>query len=218
MAHHRASVKEALTLQGPAGCLEALLEEPQGGSFTRAAVICHPHPLHQGTMLNKVVHTISRALNDLHIPALRFNFRGVGASDGHYADGVGETGDAVAVCRWLRERYAGADLWLGGFSFGATVACGAALAAHPAQLITVAPPPQAARRLLQGQRLTMPWLVVQGEADGVVPSEEVAAWVAGLNPAPDLVVLPGVDHFFHGHISLLRETLVNHLAPAAGAR
>jgi alpha/beta superfamily hydrolase len=211
MAHHHATTKEALSLHGPAGILEALLEIPERERFERIAVICHPHPLHQGSMLNKVVHTVSRAMLDLGAPALRFNFRGVGASDGRYAEGIGETDDTLAACEWLRGRYPGAGLVLSGFSFGAVVACRAALTANPAQLITIAPPAARARQLLEGRRPTVPWLVIQGDADGVVPSDEVAEWLAGLGEGPELVVLPGVDHFFHGNLTLLRQTIVARL-------
>ena len=209
MAHHRATTKEALSIPGPAGVLEALLEVPDGSEFQRIAVICHPHPLHQGSMLNKVVHTVSRAMIDLRIPALRFNFRGVGASDGAYAEGVGETDDALAACAWMRERYPGARLVLAGFSFGAMVACRAALTAKPAMLITIAPPAARARKLLEGRKPDVPWLVIQGDADGVVPADEVSAWLAELGPGPELVLLPGVDHFFHGNLTVLRQTVVD---------
>jgi alpha/beta superfamily hydrolase len=208
MVHHHATTKEALSLPGPEGVLEALLEVPSANAHDRIAVICHPHPLHQGSMLNKVVHTVSRAMIDLGIPALRFNFRGVGASDGRYADGVGETDDALAACAWMRDRYAGAELVLAGFSFGAIVACRAALTAKPARLLTIAPPPERARKLLEGRRPEAKWLIVQGDADGVVASDEVAAWATELGPGPELVVLPGVDHFFHGKLTLLRQTIV----------
>lgn len=214
MAHHHATTKEALSLPGPAGILEALLEVPQRERFERIAVICHPHPLHQGSMLNKVVHTVSRAMMDLGVPALRFNFRGVGASDGHYGEGVGETDDALAVCEWMRSRYPGAGLVLAGFSFGAMVACRAALTARPAHLVTIAPPAGRARKLLEGRRPEVPWLIIQGDADGVVPSDEVAAWVAELGPGPELVILAGVDHFFHGNLTLLRQTIVGRLQAA----
>jgi hypothetical protein len=215
MAHHHATTKEALSLPGPAGVLEALLEIPEGARFDRIAVICHPHPLHQGSMLNKVVHTVSRAMIELGAPALRFNFRGVGASDGRYADGIGETDDAVAACEWMRARYAGAALLLAGFSFGALVACRAALTVRPAHLITIAPPAGRARKLLVGQQPQGPWTIILGDADGVVPSDEVAAWVAELAPGPELIVLPGVDHFFHGNLTLLRQTIVGRLAVRA---
>lgn len=211
MVHHHATTKEALSLPGPAGVIEALLEIPEGQRFTRVGVVCHPHPLHQGSMLNKVVHTVSRAMVDLGIPALRFNFRGVGASDGRYAEGLGETEDTLAACAWMRERYPEAGLVLGGFSFGGMVACRAALTAKPDYLITVAPPANHARKLLEGRKPEGPWLIVQGDADGVVPSAEVQAWVEELGPGPELVLLPGVDHFFHGNLTLLRQTIVERL-------
>lgn len=216
MAHHHVPTKEALSIPGPAGPIEALLEEPDRTSFERFAVICHPHPLHQGSMLNKVVHTVSRAMIDLGYPAVRFNFRGVGASEGHFAEGIGETDDALAVCQWMRNRYRGVGLVLAGFSFGAVVACRAALTAKPAQLITIAPPVTRAKKLLDGKRPNVPWLIIQGDADGVVPSDEVAAWVGELSPAPELVVLSGVDHFFHGNLTLLRRTVVERLTRSAG--
>lgn len=211
MRHHAAITKEALSLRGPAGVLEALLEIPDGRDFERVALICHPHPLHHGSMLNKVVHTVARAMLELGVPALRFNFRGVGASDGQYAEGVGETDDALAAGEWLRGRYAGAGLVMAGFSFGAVVACNAAVTAVPDHLLAIAPPAGRARRLLAGRRPGCPWTIIQGDADGVVPATEVAEWVAGLVPPPELIVLPGVDHFFHGNLTVLRQTIVRRL-------
>lgn len=201
--------REALTLDGPAGRIEALLDTPPGPLAPAVGVVCHPHPQHQGTMLNKVVHTIGRALNDLRIPALRFNFRGVGASEGAYADGVGETEDALAVAAWARQRFPGADLWLAGFSFGAAVAIRAALASPCRQLISIAPPVARMSSLLGNASPACPWLLVQGTADEVVPAADVEAWARGRTPPPDLVLLPDVDHFFHGRLTLLRDTIVS---------
>lgn len=212
MSHHDKPIRETLDIEGPAGRLEALLESPPGDDFRRAAVICHPHPLHQGTMQNKVVHTLARAMMELGAPALRFNFRGVGKSGGQHAEGVGEVGDAVAACNWMRERHPAAELLLAGFSFGAMVACAAAVTVRPVQVVTVAPPVERTRSLLAGRHPGVPWLVVQGDADGVVPCAGVTAWVRELSPAPRLVVLPGVDHFFHGNLTRLRETVVDHLS------
>jgi hypothetical protein len=211
MAHHHAPTKEALSLAGPAGVIEALLEIPDRRRFDCVAVICHPHPLHQGSMLNKVVHTVSRAMLDLGFPALRFNFRGVGASEGRHAEGIGEADDVLAVSTWLRGRYPGAGLALSGFSFGAMVACRAALTLRPEQLITIAPPVARTRKLLEGRRPDVRWLVIQGDADGVVPSHEVVSWVEGLDPPPDLEILSGVDHFFHGSLTRLRQIIVGRL-------
>ncbi len=200
--------REALTLDGPAGCIEALLDAPLVPLAPAVAVVCHPHPQHQGTMLNKVVHTLSRALTDLGMPVVRFNFRGVGASEGAYADGIGETDDALAVAAWAQGRFPGAELWLAGFSFGAAVAIRAALASPCRQLISVAPPVARLAALLVGGRPACPWLLIQGEADEVVSAADVVAWARELKPQPDLVLLPDVDHFFHGRLTLLRDTVV----------
>jgi alpha/beta superfamily hydrolase len=206
-----AVLKEALTLSGPAGYLEALLETPREMTGKAVAVLCHPHPQFQGTMLNKVVHTLGRAANDLGAPALRFNFRGVGASEGVYAEGLGEAEDTLVAVDWVRERYPDAELWLCGFSFGAMVACRAALTAAPAWLVSVAPPVARMQQILEGRQPDCPWLVVQGDADAVVDCQSVVDWVAGLQPSPELVVLPGVEHFFHGRLTLLRKTVVARL-------
>lgn len=204
--------REALTLDGPAGCIEVLLDTPAGALAPAVAVVCHPHPQHQGTMLNKVVHTLSRAFNDLQMPAVRFNFRGVGASEGAYADGVGETEDVLAVSAWAQRHFPGTDLWLAGFSFGAAVAIRAALFTPCRQLISVAPPVARMTTLLDGANPACPWLLIQGTADEVVAASDVEAWARGLNPAPELVLLPDVDHFFHGRLTLLRDTVISRVA------
>lgn len=203
--------REALTLAGPAGHIEALLEYPPVAAPAAVAVICHPHPLHQGTMQNKVVHTLSRVANDLSVPAVRFNFWGVGASEGDHGEGHGEVDDVLAVAAWARDRYPGAALWLAGFSFGAAVAIGAARQLGASRLVSIAPPVRRMASLTDGARPGCPWLVVQGDADGVVPCDEVRHWVAGLKPAPDLAILPGVDHFFHGRLTVLRATVAQWL-------
>ncbi|HHQ14023.1 MAG TPA: alpha/beta hydrolase [Chromatiales bacterium] len=209
----RSPLRESLMLKAPAGELEALLEEPREIRQRAVAVLCHPHPQFQGTMLNKVVHTLARVANDLGMPAVRFNFRGVGASDGQYAGGLGEAEDTIAVAEWAGQRYPDTVLWLGGFSFGAMVAARAALSLDPAQLVSIAPPAARMAGLLEGRQPACPWLIVQGDADEVVDCESVVSWVNQLEPGPELVVLPGVDHFFHGRLSLLRETLLSHLEP-----
>ena len=202
--------RDALTIEGPAGQIEALLEAPRVSSSDRVAVLCHPHPQHQGTLMNKVVHTLSRAMNELGIPAIRFNFRGVGASEGVFAEGVGETDDALAVIRWAAQHYPGAELSLLGFSFGGMVAARAALTAAPAHLVTVAPAASRMAGLLDGREPECPWLIVQGDSDDVVPCAEIVEWVNGLNPGPELVVVPDTGHFFHGRLTRLREIVVNH--------
>lgn len=158
-------------------------------------------------MQNKVVHTLSRSMNDLGVPVVRFNFRGVGASEGEYGAGVGETDDTLAVARWALNRYSGARLCLLGFSFGGMVACRAALSLDAAFLVTVAPAVSRLAGILEGQQPVCPWLIIQGDADEVVAVDQVVDWFNQLSPGPELVVLPDVDHFFHGRLTLLRETV-----------
>ena len=207
---------ERLRLAGPAGAVEALLETPARLDATPAAfgVICHPHPLYGGTMDNKVVWTLARAFQELGTPTIRFNFRGVGASEGSHAEGPGEVADALAVIAHGRERWPQAVLWLAGFSFGGVVAIRAAASTHPTRLVTVAP---GITRLEVGDAPTpdYPWLIVQGDADDVVPAEAVIAWARTLTPAPRLTVLPGAGHFFHGRINELRDTVLEFLRAAA---
>ena len=195
-----------LSLDGPAGKLESLLEDAgaPGGFF---AVVCHPHPLFGGTMDNKVVSTLAKAMRDLGIPSLRFNFRGVGASAGVFDEGRGETEDAQAIATWGAERWPGRQLILAGFSFGAYVALRLAGQRPTSRLITIAPPVQR----FDFSRLnlpTCPWLIVQGDADEVVDPRGVFDWVDGLASKPQLIVMPGVGHFFHGRLNELRDAVV----------
>jgi alpha/beta superfamily hydrolase len=198
---------ERLSIEGPAGALEAVIEDPgvPGDSY---AVVCHPHPLYGGTMDNKVVTTVARALHETGIPTLRFNFRGVGASAGAFDRGEGETADADAVAQWGAEHWSGRTLVIAGFSFGGYVALRLAQQRLPRHLITIAP----AIQRFDAPAMEVPrcpWLVVQGDADDVVDPAAVIAWVNGLNPKPRLVVLPGVGHFFHGRLQMLREAVID---------
>lgn len=167
-------------------------------------------------MTNKVVHTLSRSMNELGMPAIRFNFRGVGASEGTFADGVGETDDALAVCDWAAQRYPGAALYLLGFSFGGMIAANAALTARPVHLVTVAPATARMAGLLSGRQPDCPWLIVQGDSDDVVPCAETFDWVNGLAPGPELVIVPDTGHFFHGRLTKLREIVVGCLSATRG--
>lgn len=206
----------SVIVDGPAGRLEAVVETPVTAHSDAVGVICHPHPLYHGTMNNKVVHTIARAVNRLNRPAVRFNFRGVGASQGEYAQGDGETGDALAVIEWARYRWPAAELWLAGFSFGAFVALKTSSLAKPACLVTVAPP---IHRFAFSDvpEPSCPWLVVQGEDDELVPSAEVAAWASRIRPAPQLELMEETDHFFHGRLTRLRDTVESFLRSSAPA-
>jgi alpha/beta superfamily hydrolase len=201
---------ERITIAGPAGDLEALLEIPAGADGTRVAVVCHPHPVYGGTMTNKVVHILAKAFGERGVPAVRFNFRGVGASAGAYDEGEGETQDALAVMDWAVQRFAGAALWAAGFSFGGAVAVRAAVARDAKRLVTVAPAVH--RFAVDGAQLPRcPWLLVQGDHDELVDAGEIQRWVATLAQPPRLVLLPGVDHFFHGRINELRKVVLEWL-------
>jgi alpha/beta superfamily hydrolase len=206
-----------LLIDGPAGVLEALLddprEDPQGSAPAGFGVICHPHPLHGGTMHNKVVYTLARACQERGMPTLRFNYRGVGASAGTYDEGRGEIQDALAVVAAGRARWPDAALTLAGFSFGSAVSLCAAAAAAPARLISVAPAVMRAE-LASIARPACPWLIIQGEADEIVPSREVQAFAARFEPPPQLVILPGAGHFFHRRLDELRDAAFAFLAAA----
>jgi hypothetical protein len=195
---------QPVAIDGPAGQIEARVEDAApGGPPPRVGVVCHPHPLYGGTMQNKVVHTLARAMQELGVPTVRFNFRGVGRSAGAYDGGAGELDDVLAACAWARRRWNCEALWLAGFSFGAAVALQAAPTVAPRALVTVAPP---VGRIIVAPvpRPDCPWLVVQGDRDELVDVAQVRRWVAGYAPPPELAVLQGAEHFFHGRLGDLR--------------
>lgn len=198
---------EPLSIAGPAGPIEALIEDPLAEARTGFGVVCHPHPLYGGTMINKVVQTLARSLQEQGMPTVRFNYRGVGQSAGQYDEGRGETADALAVVAWGRERWPGVPLTLAGFSFGSMVALLAASAARPAELITVAPAVSNGRYSAI-ERPACPWLIIQGMADEVVDYVQVEAFAARFAPPPVLRLLPGVDHFFNRRLPELREVVL----------
>jgi hypothetical protein len=202
----RPPAPEPVLIDGPVGQLEGIVEDPRSVPLPGFAVLCHPHPLHGGTMENKVVHTIARAFQEAGYSSVRFNFRGVGASQGHHDEGRGETEDALAVIAWARRRWPAAPLALAGFSFGALIALRAAAVALPKCLVTVAPA-VARTDYAQIVRPDCPWLIVQGEADQLVDYRDVQAFAARFVPPPELKLLPGVDHFFHGRLQELRALL-----------
>jgi uncharacterized protein len=203
-------LNDRLLIDGPAGALESILEDAgmPGPSY---AVVCHPHPLFGGTMDNKVVTTLARALRDARVPTLRFNFRGVGSSAGGFDQGMGETADADAVATWGAQHWPDRSLIIAGFSFGGYVAMRLALARSAARLITVAPALQRFEAF-SGHVPDCPWLIVQGDADDVVDPKAIVAWAQRLTPAPRLVVLPGVGHFFHGHLLELHDAVLDSMS------
>jgi len=201
-----------VNVAGPAGAIECAVDlpaAPQADAPFGTAVICHPHPQQGGTMDNKVVMTIARAALQLGWRAVRFNFRGVAGSQGTWDDGVGEVDDALAVIAALRD----GPLLLAGFSFGAYVASQAALRladdAKARQLVLVGPSTQRQRMA------TVPpeTIVIHGEVDDVVPLSATLDW-ARPQSLP-VIVFPGVGHFFHGQLTLLKAVVVRELQARA---
>ncbi len=191
---------------GPAGTIECAIDAaaaPERG----VAVICHPHPQHGGTMDNKVAQTLVRAAIALGWRSVRFNFRGVGASQGTWDEGRGEVDDALAVIAAMRR--AGEPLLLAGFSFGAYVATQAAARlpddAKPQRLALVGPSTQKQ----QLPAVPADTVVIHGEVDDVVPLAATLDWARP--QALPVIVFPGTGHFFHGQLALLKNVLVQQL-------
>lgn len=198
-------------LTGAAGRLECLVDLPEPETARAATVvICHPHPVHGGTMRNKVVTIIERAMRELGLRTVRFNFRGAGDSEGEYDEGRGELDDLRCVVDWVQRTRPDDDLWLAGFSFGAYISLKASPDLPVRQMITVAPPVE---RYDFDQLLppNCPWLVVQGDEDEVVSAAAVQKWVDGLDQPPQLIIMEGADHFFHRRLMDLRGLLKNHV-------
>ncbi|HSQ71849.1 MAG TPA: alpha/beta fold hydrolase [Rubrivivax sp.] len=199
------------TLAGPAGVIELAIDEPADGVPRGLVVLCHPHPLHGGTMDNKIVQTLARTFVPLGYVSVRFNYRGVDGSAGHWDEGRGEIDDALAVIR--AHRATGQPLVLGGFSFGGYVASQAA-ARLPAgeraeRLVLVGP----AVQTFPMAPVPADTLVIHGEADEVVSLAAVFDW-ARPQSLP-VTVVPGAGHFFHGQLTLLKHIVTGAWHPRA---
>lgn len=196
-------------LPGPAGLLElATAAADPAEACAGTVIICHPHPQHGGSLRNKVVTMLERALRESGLDTVRFNFRGVGHSEGAYDEGDGESGDLVAVTQWVRRMHPQDVLWLAGFSFGSYVALRTARSLAANALITVAPP--VGRWDFEAVAMPeSPWLVVQGEDDEIVDPQAVFDWVETLHPPPILVRMPETGHFFHRRLMDLRGVVKN---------
>ena len=197
-----------VSIAGPAGDIACAVDDPAAipAGPVPLAVICHPHPLHGGTMDNKVVQTLARAFLQCGVRSLRFNFRGVGESQGGWDEGRGEVDDAMAVIAAHRE---GSPLFLAGFSFGGYVAAAAAArlpeAERALRLVLVGP----ATGNFPVPAVPADTLVVHGEHDDVVPLSATLDW-ARPQSLP-VVVVPGGGHFFHGQLPLLKDIVLRGL-------
>ena len=207
---------EPLLLAGPAGRIEAAFDAPDADVPARPllAIVCHPLPTEGGTMHNKVVTMAARALREVGATTLRFNFRGVGQSEGRFDDGVGELDDLRAVAAWARANHPDKILWLAGFSFGAYVSLRLAVELRAAALVSIAPPVGRSWDFSAIEVPTAPWLVIQGEADEIVDPQAVYAWLEKLNPPQlELVRMPDTSHFFHRKLMDLRGAIKQGVRP-----
>lgn len=187
---------ESLLIDGPAGPLEALLEEPDDAEPREACLVCHPHPLYGGTMHNKVVYRLARALRRRAGVVLRFNFRGVGRSQGTYDSGAGEVEDARAALAWLRTSYPALPYTLAGFSFGSRVILRLGCALGGARRLIAAGFPTRAGSLPGLERCPANKIFVQSTHDQYGPKAELEPLYAALPEPKRLIWVPAADHFF----------------------
>ena len=205
-------------LRGPAGRLEALIDAPECGAVRAAVVFAHPHPQYGGTMHTKTVYQSAKALARLGCAVLRFNYRGVGASEGAFDSGPGEQADFRAALDYMAGRYPGVPLWAGGFSFGSWVALEVGAADPRVSLLIGIAPPVATS--VSGQNYTFdatlestkPKFFVQGEADEVCPIEGMWHFYGKLHEPKELAVIDAADHLFDGKTQEVGEALEDLLA------
>jgi uncharacterized protein len=202
---------ESLFLAGPAGRLEALLEEPDQGAPREAALVCHPHPRHGGTMHNKVVYRIARGLRRAGAVVLRFNFRGVNRSEGAYAEGEGELDDARAAIDYLGARYPELPRTLAGFSFGSRIVLRLgqeqAIEDHGKLRRIIAAGFPAIYKDSTYLDAPVPRIFVQSTHDEFGPVEMIEPLVASLAPPKRLILIEARDHFFAGALEVLEEEI-----------
>ena len=195
-------------LTGPAGRLEALIEEPDRPPKA-AVVFAHPLPTHGGTMHTKAVYQGSKGLVRAGCAVLRFNFRGVGGSDGSFTAGPGEREDFTAALDYMAAKYPGLPLWAAGFSFGSWIALETgAIDTRVSLLIGIAPPvTREGYDFSNTLRSTKPKFFVQGEADDICPIQDMWKFYALLPEPKELVVIDAADHLFDGHTTEVGEAL-----------
>jgi alpha/beta superfamily hydrolase len=211
---------ESHFLAGPAGRLEALLEEPEDRDPIEAAVVCHPHPLYGGTMHNKVVHRIARGLRRAGCVVLRFNFRGVNRSEGEHAHGIGEAEDARAALDWLRGRYPGLPFSLAGFSFGSRVILSLGCRLESPRRLLAAGFPTRRGDFGYLSACAAPKFFLQSTRDEHGPAEELEKIFAVVAEPKRLIWIPAADHFFAGALDALEREVTatvaaQHAPPAA---
>jgi len=185
---------------GPVGTLEALFEHPTDSP--RAVMIFgHPHPLHGGTMHTKVVYRAAKTLLELRCAVLRFNFRGVGASDGQWDGGLGEQDDFVAGIELAAATYPGVDLWAGGFSFGAWIALCRGVADPRITTLLAIAPPVGRYDFTDVAKSQKPMHFIHGELDELIPVAQMRAQYQEISEPRTLAVIDGANHLFDGKVA-----------------
>lgn len=196
---------------GEVGDIEACLHlgESEGllHESNAIVVLCHPHPVHGGTMDNKVVTTLMRTYRDLGIHVLRFNFRGVGKSEGEFDQGVGEVRDVIAAARYVQALFPAKKLLLAGFSFGSAMAAQASHQLDNIAHLTLVAPPVERYSYEQDGKFGMPVVVIQGDKDERVLAQGVYDWQELLQSPATLIRYPEATHFFHGFLTQLKDDL-----------
>ena len=202
-------------IDGKAGQLEVAHDKVKNSKDNIVAVICHPHPLYQGTMNNKVVTTLSRAMKCFSIDSYRFNYRGVGNSQGEYGEGLGELEDLLSLCEFIKTNTSYKKIILCGFSFGGAIAYKALSKLNEvACLVTIAPAVDRFDLTEYPEPNQLPWLVVQGIDDDTVNPNSVFNFTLKKTKSDlTLVKMNSVGHFFHGKLIELKKVVENFLRP-----
>jgi alpha/beta superfamily hydrolase len=202
-------------ISGPVGQIHAYghggLESGRLFDQKKVVVICHPHPQQGGTMDNKVVTSLMRTYRDLGIHVVRFNFRGIGKSEGEFAQGKGEYEDLIAVVNWVIEEFNEFDLMLAGFSFGSSIAARASYVVSRLQHLTLVAPPIERYEYDRDGIFNVPLCVIQGDQDERVDAQGVFNWLEQLESPHHLIRYPEATHFFHGYLSHIKSDLSQHL-------
>ncbi|MFY7698209.1 MAG: alpha/beta hydrolase [Legionella sp.] len=193
---------------GNVGALEAVLSVPDSSPKMMFAIIGHPHSQQGGTMNNKVVTTLVKVFKELNIPSIRFNFRGVGQSEGIYDHGIGESEDMLSLVKEIQTKTAINHFIFAGFSFGSYVAYRVA-AQHPHQLLLTVAPAVTHYDYQEFDSVPSPWIVAQGDIDDVVPEIKVLDFVASIQKPMTLLRFQQTGHFFHGRLTELKSRLID---------
>ena len=195
-------------LKGKAGDIEVLITRPASISeSTPITIISHPHPLYGGSMTNKVVHILAKSFTELKSITVRYNFRGVGQSEGRYDEGIGEANDLQEIVEQLKQWRPQAAIWLAGFSFGAYVTLRAQEYIQAEKLVLVAPPVNM-YPFHELAEINIPWIVIQGGEDEVIDASAVKNWISERTNPPQVIWMEDAGHFFHGKLNDMKGALL----------